>query len=91
MAKSNSFACVNLLNIKDDKITNVISIKDFNDGYLFMGTRKGQVKKIRLDMFAKPRNSGVRIIYLIEGCIFNLHGMKQPIHRISELFVLFHF
>ncbi|MBT4166174.1 DNA gyrase subunit A [archaeon] len=57
-------AIVNLLNIKDDKITNVISVKDFNEGYLFMGTRKGQVKKIRLDMFAKPRNSGVRIINL---------------------------
>jgi len=36
------------LNIKDDKITNVIAVKDFSD-YLFMATRKGQVKKnIRL-------------------------------------------
>jgi len=56
-------AIVNLLNIKDDRITNVISVKDFND-YLFMTTRKGQVKKIRLELFAKPRNSGVRIINL---------------------------
>ncbi|MBT4135331.1 DNA gyrase subunit A [archaeon] len=56
-------AIVNLLNIKDDKVTNVMAVKDFQD-YLFMATKKGQVKKIRLDMFSKPRNSGVRIINL---------------------------
>ena len=36
---------------------------EFKD-YLFMTTRKGQVKKIRLDLFSKPRSSGVRIINL---------------------------
>lgn len=56
-------AVVNLLNIKDDFITNVIAVKDFTD-YLFMVTKKGMVKKIRMEMFAKPRNSGVRIINL---------------------------
>ena len=56
-------AIVNLLNIKDDFITNVIAVKDFKD-YLFMVTKKGMVKKIRMEMFAKPRNSGVRIINL---------------------------
>lgn len=56
-------AIVNLLNMKDDTITNVIAVKDFA-GYLFMVTKKGQVKKIRMEMFAKPRNSGVRIINL---------------------------
>jgi len=56
-------AIVNMLSIKDDKITNVIAVKDFND-YLFMATRKGQVKKIRLELFAKPRSTGIRIINL---------------------------
>ena len=56
-------AIVNLLNIKDDKITNVMAVKKFCD-YLFMATKNGQVKKIKLDMFSKPRNSGVRIIKL---------------------------
>jgi len=56
-------AIVNLLNIKDDKITNVMAVKSFSD-YLFMATKKGHVKKIRLDLFAKPRNAGVRIINL---------------------------
>ena len=56
-------ALINLLNINDDKITNVMAVKEFND-YLFMATKKGQVKKIRLDLFSKPRNAGVRIINL---------------------------
>ncbi len=56
-------AIVNLLNIKDDTITNVIAVKEFKD-YLFMVTKKGMVKKIRLEMFFKPRNSGIRIINL---------------------------
>ncbi|MEK6871473.1 MAG: DNA gyrase subunit A [Nanoarchaeota archaeon] len=56
-------AIVNLLNIRDDRIANVIAVKDFKN-YLFMATKKGQVKKIRLELFSKPRNSGVRIINL---------------------------
>ncbi|MEK6935562.1 MAG: DNA gyrase C-terminal beta-propeller domain-containing protein, partial [Nanoarchaeota archaeon] len=56
-------AIINLLNLKEDNITSIMAIKDFND-YLFMVTKKGMVKKIKLDMFSKPRNSGVRIINL---------------------------
>ncbi len=56
-------AIVNLLNIKDDHITSVIAVQDFKD-YLFMATKKGMVKKIKLDMFSKPRSAGVRIINL---------------------------
>lgn len=58
-------AIVNLLNIRDDKIANVIALKDFKD-YLFIATRKGQVKKIKLELFLKPRSTGVRIINLPE-------------------------
>ncbi len=56
-------AIVNLLNIKDEVITNVMAVKQFKD-HLFMATKKGHVKKIRLELFVKPRNSGVRIINL---------------------------
>ena len=56
-------AIINLLNLKEDNITSIMAIKEFND-YLFMVTKKGMVKKIKLDMFSKPRNSGVRIINL---------------------------
>ena len=56
-------AIVNLLNIKDDSISNVIPVKEFR-GYLFMVTKNGQVKKIRMDMFERPRGTGIRIINL---------------------------
>ncbi|MEA3329637.1 MAG: DNA gyrase subunit A [Nanoarchaeota archaeon] len=56
-------AIINLLNIKDDEVTSVMAVKDFKD-YLFLVTKKGIVKKIRTDLFSKPRNTGVRIINL---------------------------
>ena len=54
-------AIVNLLNIKEDKITKIMSIKEFKDN-LFIATKKGHVKKIKLESFSKPRMGGVRII-----------------------------
>ncbi|MBA7690783.1 DNA gyrase subunit A [subsurface metagenome] len=56
-------AIINLLGLKNEKITSVISVKNFED-YLFMATKKGQVKKISLSNFSKPRASGVRAINL---------------------------
>jgi len=56
-------AIINLLNLRDEKIANVISVKNFED-YLFMATKKGIVKKISLSHFSKPRASGVRAINL---------------------------
>jgi DNA gyrase subunit A len=56
-------AMINLLNIRDEKVTNVISVNNFEDS-LFMATEKGMVKKISLDNFSKPRASGVKAINL---------------------------
>ncbi|HTY43965.1 MAG TPA: DNA gyrase subunit A [Patescibacteria group bacterium] len=56
-------ALINLLNLKDENITNVISVKKFDD-FLFMVTKKGIVKKMALNIFSKPRTSGVRAINL---------------------------
>jgi len=56
-------ALINLLNLKDEKITNVISVNTFEDD-LFMATQKGMVKKISLSNFSKPRASGVKAINL---------------------------
>ncbi len=56
-------ALVNLLSIKNEEITNVISVKSFED-YLFMATKKGIVKRISLANFSKPRASGVKAINL---------------------------
>jgi len=51
-------AVINLLGLKDESVTNVISVKTFEDD-LFMATKKGVVKKISLDNFSKPRASGI--------------------------------
>ncbi len=56
-------ALINLLNLLDDKITNVIAVEKFED-FLFIATKNGQVKKIALSHFSKPRASGVRVINL---------------------------
>jgi len=56
-------ALSNLLDIKEETITKVISVKDFEDS-LFMATSLGQVKKISLKNFSKPRASGIRAINL---------------------------
>jgi len=56
-------AIVNLLNLKDDNITNVIAVKKFED-FIFLATKKGIVKKMNLDMFSKPRSTGVKAINL---------------------------
>jgi len=56
-------ALINLLGLKDENIANVISVKTFEDD-LFMATKKGIVKKISLENFSKPRQSGIRAINL---------------------------
>lgn len=56
-------AIINLLGLKDERVTNVISVKDFDDS-LFMATGKGIVKKISLKHFSKPRLSGIKAINL---------------------------
>ena len=59
-------AIVNLLSLKNERITNVISVKEFKN-YLFMATKMGVVKRISLDNFSKPRASGIRAINLPAG------------------------
>ncbi len=56
-------AIINLLNLKDERITKVISVKEF-ENYLFMATQKGFVKRIALESFSKPRASGIKAINL---------------------------
>ena len=56
-------AIINILNLRNEKITSVISVKSFDD-FLFMATRKGIVKKISLENFSKPRASGIIAINL---------------------------
>lgn len=56
-------ALINLLGLKDEKVTNVISVKNFEDD-LFMATKLGVVKKTSLNNFSNPRASGIKALNL---------------------------
>jgi len=53
----------NLLKLKEENVTSVISVDNF-EGFLFMATKKGIVKKISLKKFSRPRSSGLKAIKL---------------------------
>lgn len=60
-------AIVNLLQYMtgEEKITAVIPVNEYEEGkYLFMATRKGLVKKTRVDDFANIRKTGIKAINL---------------------------
>ncbi len=67
-------AIVNILPIKDEKITSIIAIESFeekkkNESYLMMCTRKGNIKKTPISDFANIRKSGINAITLEDGDI----------------------
>ena len=57
-------AIVNVLNLRDEKIANVLAIKNFDTDYLLFVTKLGMVKKLPLKDVSKPRSTGVRIMNL---------------------------
>ena len=61
-------AIINLLQLdKDEKITAVIQVKEFDpERYLFMATRKGIVKKTQLSEFSSMRKGGLIAVNLDE-------------------------
>jgi DNA gyrase subunit A len=58
-------AIVNLLELKDENVTSVLPVREFND-YLMMATEKGVVKKIELSNFSNPRKGGIKAIKVAE-------------------------
>jgi len=58
-------AIVNLLELKDEKVTSVLAVKEFKD-FLMMATEKGVVKKIELSQFSNPRKGGIKAIKVAE-------------------------
>jgi DNA gyrase subunit A len=60
-------AIVNLLKLEqDEKINAILPINKFGEGYLIFITKKGIIKKTRLDEYENPRSSGLNAIKLIE-------------------------
>jgi DNA gyrase subunit A len=72
-------AMINLLNLRNERVTSVISVGNFDD-FLFMATKKGFVKKISLGNFSKPRASGVIAINLPKDnsdLLIDVHVVKK--------------
>ena len=59
-------AIVNLIRTeKDEKISAFIPVKEFVDGkYLILATKKGVIKKTRLEAYSRPRRGGIIAINL---------------------------
>lgn len=66
---------VNLIQIDSgEKVTAMIPIKSFDDGYLFFATRKGTVKKTALKQLDSNRKTGLIALRLNEGDeLINIH------------------
>ena len=67
-------AMQNLLNIAaDDFVRAYINIKDLNDeefinnNYIIMCTKKGIIKKTKLEAYSRPRQNGINAIQIREG------------------------
>lgn len=60
---------INLLPLQmDEKITNILPVKDFSeDKFVFMVTEQGVVKKVNLSEFSRPSSRGIIAIGLDDG------------------------
>ncbi len=57
----------NLLELKpEEKINAIVAVRNFQEGYLFMATKFGTVKKTELMEFSNPRKGGIRALSLDE-------------------------
>lgn len=62
--QSKGKALINVLDMKEETLTNAMSVNNFDIGYLMFATKLGMVKKLPLKDLSKPRNAGVRVINL---------------------------
>jgi DNA gyrase subunit A len=76
---------INLLELKEETVTSVISVKEFKD-YLMMATKEGTVKKIALEEFNSPRKGGIKAIDL-EGKEDTLIDV-QPVKEKQEVILV---
>ncbi len=60
--QSKGKALVNVLDLRDEAVASVMSVSDFDKGYLMFVTKLGIVKKIAVTDVSKPRATGVRVM-----------------------------
>jgi len=74
---------VNLINIdKNERVTAVAHAREFSENkFLFLVTKKGQVKKITLDSLKHLRSPGIRVISLPDDdsliCVLETDGQNE--------------
>ncbi len=72
---SKGLPIVNLLNLaENEKLAALMSVKDFESGYLFFTTKDGIVKRTKVSDFQNIRTNGIRAVSLREGD--ELHSVK---------------
>ncbi|MBN2504533.1 MAG: DNA gyrase subunit A [Bacilli bacterium] len=72
---SKGLPIVNLLNLTEgEELAAVMSVKDFENGYLFFTTKKGLVKRTAVSDFQNIRTNGIRAISLRDED--QLHSVK---------------
>lgn len=61
-------AIINYLQLqKDEKISALVAVRDFDEGFLVMATAAGKIKKTALNAFSRPRAGGIWAVVLEEG------------------------
>ena len=80
-------AIVNLLQVKDEKVTSVLAVESFEEAkggerYIVMCTRKGNIKKTPIKDFANIRRSGIIAIGLEDGDILTSVGYTDGKYEI---------
>ncbi|MDR4506028.1 MAG: DNA gyrase subunit A [Candidatus Scalindua sp.] len=61
-------AIVNILNLqKDENVTSMIPVREFDDRQLVMATQMGTIKKTILSAFGRPKKDGIIAIRLDKG------------------------
>ncbi len=72
---SKGLPIVNLLNLNEgEELAAIMSLKDFEEGYLFFTTTQGLVKRTKVSDFQNIRVNGIKAITLREGDY--LHSVK---------------
>jgi len=60
-------AIVNLIQLgKDEDVAGMMSVREFDDRFILMATRKGVVKKTSLGAYSRPRRDGIQAILIDE-------------------------
>ena len=70
----------NLLPLEQGEIvTNVLRVPEFDkESSVFFATRKGTIKKTRLEAYSRPKKGGIRAILLEEGDAVVAVGLSRP-------------